>query len=291
MKRIGILLLIAVSAMARQAAFDNSNLPLLPGGPRRPFNPNLPLFPDDPKGLKLPPGEPRAVDAHGNVIWIDQQYTTEKYRDAALNLVIAEANKIAKELNLDEQLPICKTNIVEAWVGPFGNNYFNQRVGNISTKNYAYYMSVGNSFSYLENMRLDQECRRYRMQYTWPVSRMDTNQAYQLATQWLNAVSMDVKGLNRDCRLVVEPYEYSRVSKGEFVPIYEVGWIRSDLWFGDTASVIVATPEKELLSLRVEDPRYILRKPIVFTNLDALLPGPTQIFSATNPPAPAWPGK
>lgn len=260
--------------MAQQAGFDN---------------PNLPLFPDDPKGLKLPPGEPRAVDTNGNVIWINENYTTEEYKRAALEMVIAEANKVAKELNLDEQLPICETNIVEAWVGPFGNNFLNQRVGNIITKNYAYYMSVGNSFSYLDDMRMSEDYSKYQMQYTWPVSRMDTNQAYQLATQWLNAVSMDVNGLNHDCRLVIELYKGFRVHEGEFVPIYFVSWTRSDVQFGDTASVIVCTPEKKLLSLRVEDYRYIRRKPIVFTNLDALLPGPTQIFSVTNPPSSARP--
>lgn len=41
--------------------------------------------------------------------------------------------------------------------------------------------------------------------YTWPTARMDTNTPYILATQWLNDVSMDVKGLNRDCQLIVEP--------------------------------------------------------------------------------------
>jgi hypothetical protein len=116
---------------------------------------------------------------------------------------------------------------------------------------------------------------------------MDTNQAYQLATQYLARVSMDVAGLNRDCRLIVEPYGYFPSPGGKFVPIYLVAWVRHDLQYGATASVIIFTPANKLLSLRVEDSRYILRKPLIFTNLNSLLPGPGLII--TNHPSPMIP--
>jgi hypothetical protein len=246
-----------------------------------------PLFPSDPKGLKLPPGEPRAVDTNGNVIWIDENYSTPQYHQAALEAVIQEASQVAVELRLPEQLPIAKTNLVGTFIGPFGYNVLRGRIGNITTTNYTYYLSVDNKFSYLDNMHQEEYFRQYQTHYEWPISQINTNQAYQLATQWLEAVSMDVEGLNRDCSLMVVPYNYFPSPKGKFVPLYFVVWTRKDLRYGDTASVIVFVPTKQLLSLRVEDGRYILRKPIAIPDLDALLPGPGLII--TNHPTPMIP--
>jgi hypothetical protein len=98
---------------------------------------------------------------------------------------------------------------------------------------------------------------------------------------------MDVKGLNRDCQLIVEPDPSFRSPPGKFVPVYFVAWKRRDLQMGATALVQVFTPTKKLLQIRVEDPRYILRKPLVVTNLDALLPGPSEIM--TNYPSKGKP--
>src|SRR5271166_758004 len=82
-----------------------------------------PLFPDDPKGLKLPAAVPRMVDTNGNVVWVDESYTTRQYEKTAFKLVLQEANQVAKELQLAEKLPITETDLVEAVAGPFGYNY------------------------------------------------------------------------------------------------------------------------------------------------------------------------
>ena len=242
-----------------------------------------PFFPDDPKGLNLPPGMPRMVDTNGNVTWIDEDYTTKQYQRAALKQVIQEANEVAKQLQLPEDLPITESNFVEAYVNPFGFGYVEQMIGNVTTRNYTYYISEGNRFSFLSDMHFGKEWNEYKDSYTWPISRIDTNQAYLLATQWLTAVSMDVEGLNRDCRLSVEPDPSYQSPSGKFVPDYFVYWKRPDIQMGAAATVQVFTPTKKLLQLRVEDPRYILRKQITFSNLDTLLPGPTPIL-ATNYP-------
>lgn len=242
-----------------------------------------PLFPSDPKGLNLPPGEPRAVDTNGNVTWVDEDYTTRQYQHAALNRIIQEANDVANELQLTENLPITESNIVQAFVDPFGFAYVQQMIGNISTTNYTYSLSIGNKFSFLDDMHQNEEWNNYKKSFTWPISRMDTNEAYQLATQWLAAISMDVKGLNRDCQLFVEPDPSFQSPPGKFVPVYFVDWKRPDLQMGATAQVRVFTPTKRLLGLRVEDPRYILRKPVTFNNLDSLLPGPTPILGTNYP--------
>ena len=124
------------------------------------------------------------------------------------------------------------------------------------------------------------------MKYQWPVARFDTNAPYQLATQWLAAAHMDVDALNRDydVRVAVDGY-WNNVSMGElpkrrFTPLYIVSWLvkgKPHYSAGGGASVELFLPTKTLLSLSVEDPKYILRPPIAFTNLAALFPGKAEI--------------
>ena len=221
-------------------------------------------------------------------------FTTRKYQDEALRLVVSEANKVAIELHLPELLPITTTNLTQAYIPPFEYGYRNKGVGNITTSNYWYFVAQGYKFSGLTIANFDGHCFEYQDKYRWPVSRIDTNAAYRLATQWLAAVHMDVDGMNRDCRVetIVDAF-WNGLKPGEhphgtFVPIYSVTWTsrkkknaRDD---GSVADVALLAPTKTLLGLTVFDPKYILREPVVFTNLAALFPGKASI--TTN-----WPAK
>ena len=98
---------------------------------------------------------------------------------------------------------------------------------------------------------------------------------------------MDVKKLNHDCDVKIEISEFwnglrpgEKMTK-EFVPIYDVSWLPRDhdLLLGGGAMVELYLPTKKLIQLSVYDPKYILRKPIVFTNLPALFPGKAQIIT------------
>jgi len=212
------------------------------------------------------PPEPAATDI-GAIT-----FTTKAYRDEAFRLVLQEANQVAKELQLPEKFPIAEADLVGRFINPFGYVRVKRAIGNVTTRNYAYYVSQGNKFSYLEGTHQDEDCRRFQRLYTWPASRIDTNQAYQLATQWLMAVSMDVGALNRECSVVVRPESnYVHPPQGKFVPVYYVYWRKVGKDGGGAADVRVFTPTKTLLQLRVEDPKYILRAPLLFTNLEFLL--------------------
>lgn len=154
-------------------------------------------------------------------------------------------------------------------------------IGNVHTKDHGYFVSVGHKLSYVEGAHQDEDCLKWMEEYRWPKSRMDTKGAYQLATQWLATAQMDVGALNRDCRVRIEPDPFANraLGRGKFVPIYFVSWrSRQNLseGYGDVASVKLLYPTKTLISLRVEDPKYILRPPLVFTNLEALLSGATK---------------
>jgi hypothetical protein len=230
----------------------------------------------------LPPGVPNPIGPDGKYTPA-LAFTTKAYSHEAFRLVLQEANRVAGELGLPEKLPITEGDLVTRYLSPFGCAYVQKAIGNVTTRNYTYYVSQGNRFSYLEGTRQAADCRRYQRLYTWPLSRMDTNQAYQLAIHWLGAAGMDVAALSRDCSVVVQPEkDYVHPPQDKFVPVYYVYWRKRDAQARRVpnvpASVRLFTPDKTLLQLRVEDPKYILRPPLVFTNLQFLL-------SQTNEPA------
>lgn len=245
--------------------------------------------PDD-----LPPGVPHAVDTNGNVFSIDAMFTTEAYQDEAFRLVLEEANRVAQELRLSESLPITSSNLTHAFISPFGYTYIRKKIGNVTTSNYVYGVEQGYKFSDLTVARYDERCLDYCRKYKWPISKLDTNTPYLLATQWLAAVHMDVAALNRECEahVSVSPVwnnvELGELPKDKFTPIYCVWWDskgssrkRGGAW------VEIFLPKRELLQLTVNEPKYIRRPPLTFTNLAALFPGKAEII--TNKPGPVIP--
>lgn len=223
-------------------------------------------------------GLPILIGADGRFLSGGVSFTTRPYEQEALKLVLAEANRVAKELNLPEQLPITKTNLTRTFIGSYGMSLAPRKmIGNVHTRDYGYFVSVGHKLSYVEGAHQDQDCLNWMEQYRWPKSRIDTNAAYQLATQWLAAARMDVASLNRDCQVHIEPDRFANGEEdrsGKFVPIYFVYWESAQNkaeGYGNVASVKLLAPTKTLISLRVEDSKYILRPPLVFTNLAYLL--------------------
>ena len=127
---------------------------------------------------------------------------------------------------------------------------------------------------------MDERCQEYRDKHQLPISQMNTNAAYRMAAEWLAAAHMDIDALNRDCKVRVQVNSFwNGLKPGEkrrktFVPIYDVFWLSPKNLaenYGDTAYVCLFAPTKTLLDLNVRDSKYILRSPLVFTNLPALL--------------------
>ncbi|MDR3562924.1 MAG: hypothetical protein P4N59_16025 [Negativicutes bacterium] len=230
----------------------------------------------------LPDGVPDPITADGHYS-TNISFTTEAYQLDALSKVVAEANLVANQLELQELRPIVATNLIGGFIHPFGFAYTHQKIGNITTSNYCYFVSVGNRFSYLSRNGWRADCKEYQTKYIWPTDMLDTNAAVLLAGTWLRAAQMDVAALDHDLHLVVKPdNEAAAVPQGSFVPVYYVAWCKEwvDIpgivsntkpkWTA-VASVRLFLPTKTLLEMRVEDPKYILRPPIVFTNLAFLL--------------------
>lgn len=202
-------------------------------------------------------------------------YTTKAYRREAFNLVLREVNQVAKDMKLEGDLPLGRGNIVQCFISPYGFARASGAIGNITTRKFTYYISVGRKFSYIDGNEQFGDCRKYQSLYTWPTNRIDHDEAYRQATNWLALASMDVKSLNRDCKCSVSlETNYIASPRGMFVPVYWVDWKKPNQSFGGVASVRLFTPTNALLQLRVEDAAYILRPPLAFTNLPALLSQP-----------------
>lgn len=197
-------------------------------------------------------------------------FTTTAYHDEVLNLMLLEANKVANELALNEQIPITLSNLVSEHITP--PRMAKIGIGSITTSNYVYYFSVGNKFSSVARRDSNQDKNEIKAKYLWPIDHIDTNAAYQMATQWLDAASIDVKALNRDCMTIVRPWTPEGVNGRRFVPLYRVYWItKGTKNSGSVAGVELLFPTKSLQQLYVKKSQYILRNPLQVTNLFSLL--------------------
>jgi hypothetical protein len=197
-------------------------------------------------------------------------FTTQAYREEALRLLIIEANKAAQELNLPEQLPIIETNLIEVYISPPRLGRAAKTVGMISTSNYVYSVAAGNKLSLIARTSLEKRYAELKKDYLWPVSKMDTNAAYQDAIKILNSASIDARTLNQDCDVQIKTYTPEGKTGAHFVPVYWVYWAKRHEQI-PVASVELFEPTKTLMQLRIKDPAYILRTPLLITNFDFLL--------------------
>jgi hypothetical protein len=189
-------------------------------------------------------------------------FTTKAYREEALRLMLAEANRVAGELPLGERLPITKSDLVEAYVAPPALLI----LGWVSTSNYIY--NVDRKFCALARRDMVRRFYEEKAKYSWPLSRLDTNKAFQMATQLMTAVSFDVGGLSRDCTLEITLPETQGFIKRHFFPQYWVIWRKS----GETVAYIeFVEPTKTILQLDVRDAKYNRRELLRIPNLGILL--------------------
>lgn len=152
------------------------------------------------------------------------QFTTPEYQREAVGLLIGEANRVAAALELSERLPINMDGVKEVFIAPPRMAQI-VGLGNITTANYTYIVAVGQKFSSLVKVDLLTSYQRLANHYRWPISRMDTNAAFMLATNIMQAASMDVQGLRRDCAIRIDAYRPEGRRSKHYVPLYWVRWL------------------------------------------------------------------
>jgi hypothetical protein len=184
---------------------------------------------------------------------------SKAYRREALKLLVHEANAVAEALRLDEDLPITETNFVSAYITPPYYARELQAVGTVTARHHCYYISRGYKFSGVARLGQEADFQKWLKEYSWPIRLVDTNAAYQVATQWLAALQVDVAGLNRDYKVKVIPCGVRHVGlKKRFTPVYWVVWLR-EAGTGGGVQVQLFAPTRTLMQLDVSEPRYVLR--------------------------------
>jgi hypothetical protein len=207
------------------------------------------------------------------------------YQAELTRLLVQEANRVARDLDLPEQTPITEANAIEVEPCPLGFAKRLKAVGKLVTRNYIYQVGVGYKFSFLTRTRLKEEDDQLKATYLEPIGQLDTNGALKLATQFLARASMDVAALGSNCEAQVRAERDSR-DKQHFVPLYTITWkeragSETPHFDAATGRLIVGTkaavasvelflPTKSLRQLRVIKSEYILRPPLEITNSDFL---------------------
>jgi hypothetical protein len=200
-------------------------------------------------------------DSSGSSLYF---YTTKAYQNEASRSLIEEVNLVAKDLNLPEQLPITESNLVELDIAPPGSGM----LGMLSTSNYTYYVRSRRKFAGLDQRNQVETFYEAKAKYLWPISRMNTNSAFQVATQIMATAGMDVTALNRDLTIRTSAPTYEGRLGKTFVPSYRTSWFKGG---ENIASVEFLEPTRTIRTLQVYDSKYILRKPVNVPNLRELL--------------------
>lgn len=211
-------------------------------------------------------------------------HTTAAYQAAALQLMIGEANFTAAQLGISERLPAETNQLHVAEVGPVSRGVN----GAVGTSNYVFGFDHGRLRSVRKTdwmKRLDPPVTNLN-QFSNRISHIDTNGAYQLATQWLAKLSLDVSLLNvKFTPQVTQPTAPApriRAGRGELnprspsikspLPIFLVTWGERpphDMMNPVRLRLLGTTPE--LLELDLRDRQFLGRPPLVVSNKAELL--------------------
>jgi hypothetical protein len=248
------------------------------------------------------------------------------WRAAVIQRMVQEANWTADRLHLPTKYPIQIRDVVydyipRPWfsvihateppylpVSVYGTNIFNPSIprdarlralefgpmGQIETTNFGFYFYAG---KLRRVMRLSaHEVERYARdldQLVGQPSIIDNNGAYQLATQWLAAVDMDMAALNKQ-KWVVHQLRYlpREATNSVLLPLYYVDFgnkhfpASGNLHAFDEplVSVEILGTTKELQDLTINDPSFSRRPLLLITNALDLVQRPNPLVKRLQAP-------
>jgi len=209
------------------------------------------------------------------------------YKAAALQLMVGEANFFANQLDLPGPKPI---EVKSSYISPPGLGFG----GNIETAEFF--------FGFYKEAKLwtlskkDSPLGRdgwYSIEFKNTPSKIDDKGAYQLATQWLSKVEVDVPALQQKFTARVwqqrffdppiaptaenlknPPYGTAPMST---LPIFYVAWVDKANTNNEAVKLTIDGTKRELLVLNLNDTSFSKRPPLVVTNA-------TELNTRTDPP-------
>jgi hypothetical protein len=181
----------------------------------------------------------------------------KKYEATLSKLMIAEVNDYAARLELPEHFPITSNSVTELFVtSPFVARNFGA-LGSIRTTNFSYGFGKGRHLSYITRVIKGTNPYDFNANKLYAIepSSVNTNAAFMLATQFLAKAFVDINRLSTSSVVSIHPWTISHMTTSK----YTVQWSRGG---HPVVKVVLAEPQRELWTLRVEDPTLVLRSPL-----------------------------
>ncbi len=208
----------------------------------------------------------------------------QRFQPLALQRMLREANTLSEQLKLPTPHPLKPSDLTQyhvsaPWFGLIPDNTPGlskidkvrrgkiAAMGRIETTNYIF--GFGDGFFSVVNQLQPEEVSHYQEWIKTP-SGIDANGAYQLATQWLGSVGVNIGSLEKKYgsqRRVDQSYIWNPPgsTNKSMLPIFSVSWGNDSTHF--LAQVRVLGITKELLSLDVGDPSITRRRPLVLCSV------------------------
>jgi len=195
------------------------------------------------------------------------------YKAHALAQMTAEASRAALALRLPEALPLSATNLSGSYICPLWFAGAREGgLGNIETRDFAYGFQSNYKLGTIQRRNEFEALGLLMHEYNWPISRLDTNGAINIAHEFLALFRADLPSLDRDCRISVIATRPDIGRRDEhFTPFYYIQWVeKTNIDHPDAgiAGVRFFLPSKTLFMIYISDPKYNLRDAVTFTELD-----------------------
>ncbi len=191
--------------------------------------------------------------------------------------MLAKANYFADKLDLPLQKPICETNVQFRFIVPPTARPYVDIGGRIDVNHYSF--SCGDKHCFIT--KLDPfgnlSSAEQNEMLSHEKSLIATNQAYQLATNWLTSIDVNIKKLEKRNRYEVrQRWCFGDNGDITLLPIFYVRWGN---WNEPTVEVSVDGRNKELLELRMINQASFTSRPAeLIRDLDKLLSIPDLEF-------------
>jgi hypothetical protein len=208
------------------------------------------------------------------------------YRHVATAVMVMEINYCAERLNLllPKQVSekTVKGRIIDSpytardTIGPFFG-------GRLDVGQYSMSFAHDGVLCYISDlshpwnaMRREEfaDIQAYMSSMSGKPCRINTNDAYDLAMSWLQAIDIDVNRLNSDHSVAIEQFRPNGLNP---IPIFEVHW-NHDVDYGrgrvfnmPVVSVLIDGETRSLIHLRQEDVSYSRRPRKWIKNVEALM--------------------
>ena len=206
---------------------------------------------------------------------------TLAYKFVAMMLMVQEANFFCQQTGLPPGRPFNESDMRKGGhVGPYELKHFG---GSIVTDDYFFGFLRGHLANFRKRGFMpdgpDAAIRERNLELAKFSSQIDTNGAYQLATNWLAALGVNVPALEKKYRLnFIQWKYYPKGKEGPVImlPVYHVEWLGFILKSQPNreravVSVTISGATKELVEYHVYDDSLFLRPRIQIKDAEKLL--------------------